>query len=90
MFRYKKSAAVSYERQGYIYFVSRLYRELPAARQRAILNLCVECGGEYHRALFDFVTTDSGATGICMEHNISRSTLERVVRRYYERFPAWI
>ena len=28
MFRYKKSVPVSYERQGYIYFASRLYREL--------------------------------------------------------------
>ena len=32
MFRYKKSVPVSYERQGYIYFASRLYRELTEER----------------------------------------------------------
>lgn len=83
MFRYKKSVPVSYERQGYIYFVSRCYRDLPPGEQRRILNLCLEAGGEYYQALFDFVTTDAGAAAICLRHHISRSTLERVVRSYY-------
>ena len=88
MFRYKKSVPVSYERQGYIYFSSLLYREMPERAQRKILNLCMECGGgDYYRALFEFVTTDANATYICMKHNLSRSTLERIVRKYYEGFP---
>ena len=59
MFRYKKSVPVSYERQGYIYFSSLLYREMPEKAQRKILNLCMECGGgDYYRALFEFVTTE--------------------------------
>ena len=33
MFRYKKSVPVSYERQGYIYFSSLLYREMPEKAQ---------------------------------------------------------
>ena len=75
MFRYKKSVPVSYERQGYIYFSSLLYREMPEKAQRKILNLCMECGGgDYYRALFEFVTTDANATYICM-------------RKYYEGFP---
>ena len=81
MFRYKKSVPVSYERQGYIYFSSLLYREMPEKAQRKILNLCMECGGgDYYRALFEFVTTDA-------KHSLSRSTLERIVRKYYEGFP---
>mgnify|MGYP001228141712 CR=1 FL=1 len=88
MFRYKKSVPVSYERQGYIYFSSLLYREMPEKAQRKILNLCMECGGgDYYRALFEFVTTDANATYICMKHSLSRSTLERIVRKYYEGFP---
>ena len=87
MFRFKRSVPVSYDRQGYIYFVSRLYEELPQKAQQAILNLCLECGGEYCQALFEFVTTDTGATNVCMRHHLSRSTLERAVRKYYERFP---
>ena len=39
MFRYKKSIPVSYERQGYIYFTSLLYWELPKRTQEKILNL---------------------------------------------------
>ena len=34
-----------------------------------------------------YVTTDAGATAVCMKHFLSRSTLERAVRRYYESFP---
>ena len=87
MFRYKKSVPVSYERQGYIYFASRLYRELTEEQQHKLLNLCLQCGGEHYQALFEFVTTDAGATAVCMKHFLSRSTLERAVRRYYESFP---
>lgn len=87
MFRYKKSVPVSYERQGYIYFASRLYRELTEEQQRKLLNLCLQCGGEHYQALFEFVTTDAGAEAVCMKHFLSRSTLERAVRRYYESFP---
>ena len=39
------------------------------------------------QGLFEFVTTDAGATAVCMKHFLSRSTLERAVRRYYESFP---
>ncbi len=87
MFRTKKSVPISYERQGYIYFKSRCYRELPDAEQRRLLNLCIASGGEHYRALFDFVTTDEGATSVCLRHNLSRSTLERAVRKYYTAFP---
>ena len=87
MFRYKRGVKVDYDRQGYIYFVSRMYKNLPPEDQQVILNLCLECGGEYYQALFQFVTTDAGATSVCVQHHLSRSTLERVVRRYYEHFP---
>ena len=87
MFRYKKSIPVSYKRQGYIYFSSLLYRELPEGAQRKILNLCLKTGGEYYQALFEFVTTDAGAQAVCLRHHLSPSVLERAVRRYYEAFP---
>ena len=86
-YRYKRSIPVSYDWQGYIYFKSLLYRELPERERERIEQLCRECGGEHWRALLRFVTTDAAATKICMEHYISRSTLERMVREYYSRFP---
>lgn len=88
MFRFKRSVPVSYDRQGYIYFTSRLYEELPPRAQQEIVNLCLECGGEYYQALFQFVTTDAGAASVCMQHHLSRSTLDAGARRYYEALPA--
>ena len=87
MFRYKKSIDVPYERQGYIYFASRMFHRLTLRQQQKIIDLCTEAGGEYHAALFEFVTTNNGAAAVCMKHHLSQSTLERAVRRYYEQFP---
>ena len=87
MFRYKKSVPVSYARQGYIYFKSLCYGILPEAEQRKIVNTCLSAGGEHYRALFQFVTSEAGAEAVCMRHSLSRSTLERAVRRYYQEFP---
>ena len=86
MFRYKKSIPVSYERQGYIYFSSLLYRELPEGAQRKILNLCLETGGEYYQALFEFVTTDAGAQAVCLRHHLSPSVLggRMIYRTFYD------
>ena len=81
MFRYKKSIPVSYEWQGYIYFTSLLYWELPKRTQEKILNLCIAAGKENYQALFEFVTTDAGAQAVCLRHHLSPSTLERAVRR---------
>lgn len=90
MFRYKKSVGGSYARQGYIYFTSLRYRELPEKRRARIRKLCEECGGEYAGALLEFVTTERGAVAVCMEHHLSQSTLERAVRRYYAKFPRFL
>ena len=87
MFRFKRSVPVSYERQGYIYFTSRLFAELPPKKQDVIRKLCRDCGGEYCQALFDFVTTNAGAVSVCEAHHLSRSTLERAARKYYKNFP---
>lgn len=87
MFRYKKGIGVSYNRQGYIYFASRMYRELPVGKRKKLEALCDQCGGENSRALLDFVTTDAGADVVCDRHYLSRSTLHRMVRRYYREFP---
>lgn len=86
MFRFKRGIDVGYVQQGYIYFFSRMYYKLPESEGRKILNLCMECGGEHYRALFEYVTSDSGAVAVCMKHYISQATLFRLVKRYYERF----
>lgn len=87
VFRFKRGVKVSYNRQGYIYFTSRLYHELSPEDQQTILNLCLTHGGEYYQALFEFVTTDATATEIVMRHYLSKRTLYRIVAKYYEGFP---
>lgn len=83
MYRYKKSVPVDYDTQAYIYYKSLMYRKLPKKDRELIGRLCEAAGGEHAAALLDFVTTKKDATYICREHYISRSTLERVVRKYY-------
>lgn len=88
MFRYKRSINLSYERQGYIYFASLLYYELPAPARKKILDLCTAIGGrEYSKPLLEFVTTNASATRICLKHHLSEASLYRYVKRYYESFP---
>ena len=87
MFRFKESVKVSYKKQGYIYFTSLRYDELDEGRQKKIRALCRECGGAHRKALFMAVTTETPIDLICDTHYIGRSTLKRILREYYERFP---
>ena len=87
MFRFKESVKVPYKRQGYIYFTSLNYDNLDKGKQRKIMQLCRECGGAYSKALFKAVTTETPLGIICDTHYISKATLSRIVREYYERFP---
>lgn len=86
-FRYKSSLkGIGYNRQGVIYFISQLYRELPREKQAEIRRMCQEAGGEHWKAVFERVTTGREPGVICMEHYLSESTLERKVREYYRLF----
>jgi len=88
MFRYKKNIPLSYNRQGYIYFISRAYSSLDRDKQSTIKKLCEQAGGNNPEALFEFVTSDTGATAICIRHCIaSKTTLDRAIKKYYLRFP---
>lgn len=88
MFRYKRGINVPYEMQGYIHFCCRRFYDLPTQRQDAIWDLCRKAGGEHTDALFEFVTTQDTATAICQRHFIaSRTSLYRVVKRFYESWP---
>ena len=86
MFRFKRSVPVSYDRQGLVYFTSKLYKELDAQQQKTIRRLCKDVGGEYAKALFEFVTTNTGAKAVCAKYFLSRSTLERITKKYYIAF----
>ena len=87
MFRYRSGIKVDYDRQGYIYFTSRLFDDLSYRDKEKIRKLCEKCAGKDAPALLEYVTRDTTATSVCMKHYISKSTLYRSVRKYYENFP---
>ena len=72
MFRFKKGVSeVPYNRQGYIYFKSLLYKELPEEEKERIDQLCRQAGGEYWRALRVFVTTERANTVLDVMESLS-------------------
>ena len=85
-FRYKRSIPIRYEDQGFIYFLSKRYRQLSAAERKQVRSICAKVGGDHKEALLEFVTTDTEAAAVCAKYYISESTLERAVRRYYIAF----
>lgn len=86
MNHYRKSVNRSAAEQEYIYARSRLYGKIGPSNRAYIDALCVLVGGEYAAALREFVTTDRGATVICIDHHLSAATLYRLVAEYYTRF----
>lgn len=83
-FRYRHGTRISYNRQGFLYFYTKLYRKLREPERRMIDRAAHRAGKAYWNALLEFVTTDKSATEIEMQHYISRATLYRAVKAYYE------
>ena len=90
MFRFKRAVPVSYNRQGFIYFYSKRFADLTLDEQKIIKAVCRKAGGEHYNAVLKAVTTERSATAVCMRHNISESTLERAVSRYYVFFSEYV
>lgn len=87
-FRLKRSLPLGYDRQGYIYFTSLAYKSLRKEDKDKIETLCRQAGGDYWRAVFDYVTTKDSATVIMQRHFIaSKRTLYQAVNKYYVSFP---
>ena len=87
MFRFKSGVNADYDRQGYIHFTSRQYKRMSKEDQKKIIELCKDSGGEYCDALLEFVTTEISVTALTLKHYISKATLYRLVKKYYENFP---
>lgn len=89
MFRFKPGIHVSYEQQGYIYFMSLKYPEMEKEKQQKIRQLCVWAAGDNAPALLECVTTQEHMRSICDRHYIaSLTTMYRALKKYYEGFPA--
>ena len=87
-FRMLTGVDLPYERQGFIYFTSRMYRFLPPEDQEEIDGLCRRVGKHQWLALRDLMCTDKSIQRILQDHYIaSATTLNRLRRKYYREFP---
>lgn len=85
-FKRRRGINVPYLRQGLIYFTCQDYAGQPPEVQHKILQLCHQCGGEHHEALFLAMTTQRNLLPIAQEHYIDESTLWRLVQKFYQRW----
>lgn len=86
-FRYHRGMGVSYERQGYIYFVCRAFPRLCQREQQRIVSCAEKENGEYAAAVLDLVISGDSYQRVAGDHYISVNTLYREVTKFYQNFP---
>ena len=86
-FRYHRGIGLSYERQGYIYFVCRAFPRLCKRDQQRIESCAENANGDYAAAVLDLVTTGDNYQRVALDHYISVNTLYREVTKFYRAFP---
>lgn len=86
IFKKMRGCTLSYDKQGYIYFLCRNYSCLPQRTKEKIKRLCDEVAGEYSPALFRVLTSSAGIRRIAEENYISERLLYDLRREFYERF----
>ena len=84
-FRKRRGINLSYIDQGYIAFTCWRYLKQPPEVQHKIVNLCIECGGEHHAALFEVLTDpELSVAMVAQRYYIDESTLYRLRKKFYE------
>ena len=86
-FRYHYGMGLSYERQGYIYFVCRAFCRLDRESQEKIRQAAEDRCGEYAEAVLALVTTGDSYQWVASRYYISVNTLYRMVTEFYQHFP---
>ena len=87
MFKNNRWIKLPYIKQGLIYFTCINYNEQSQEVKNKINTLCSEIGKESEKALFELVTNEHATiTGIAMKYYISERQLNRMKRKFYERW----
>ena len=86
-FRYHRGMGLSYERQGYVYFVCRSFSRLGKRQQARILKHAESVCGDHAAAVIALVTSGDSYKRVAGEHYVSVNTLYRAVTRFYKKFP---
>ena len=86
-FKYKKGMGLSYERQGYIYFMCRNWNKL-TDEQREKIKFCADNdAAPYGDAVLYHVTTGASLTETTAKYFLGINTLYRALEKFYKRFP---
>lgn len=85
-FVFLNSVKKNYQQQGKIFFECLGYSRAPKATRDKIDRLCAEVGGEYSKALKDFLTSDADMQYISTKYFVSVQTIDRLRRHFYERW----
>ncbi len=73
-----------FKKQLKIYATCLNYSDEPQEVQHKIINLCYQCGGEHHEALFKAVTTEDRVIDVAAEYYIHETWLIRLIKRFYQ------
>lgn len=83
-FKKMRGCKLSYDKQGYIYFLCKNYAAQPEEVKKKIRTLCDEVAGEYSAALFSVLTTGKSVRKVAIEHYISEPQLYRLRLQFYQ------
>lgn len=85
IFRKLRGVDVPYREQGMIWFTCVNYDKQPKRTKEKIQRLCRECGGEYEKALFIFLTRENvSIPWIEQNYYVSATTLYRRRKEFFE------
>ena len=85
-FKKMRGCTLSYDKQGYIYFVCKNYHTQRGEVKAKIRSLCDEVGGAYSAALFRVLTTNVSIRRAAMEGYLSERLLYDLRVKFYERW----
>ena len=87
MFKKCRGIHMPYNKQGLIYFTCMNIKDMPKEVRQRIVNLCDEVAGIHHKALYTFLTDDSGNIHkVSMDFHVSETQLYLYRKRFYEKF----
>lgn len=85
-FVWLRSIKKSYAEQGKIFFQCLNYKNEPRATKEKIDRLCREVGGEYEKALKEYLTDNADMQYISTRYYLSVATLDRLRKAFYEKW----
>lgn len=86
MFKKLRGCTLSDTKQMLVRATCLNYGILSCKAQNKITQLCIECAGEYYKALFRVLTTRQSIRSIAIDEHVSESQLYRFRLMFYERF----